>query len=177
MTTVLFWRCSYHYEALEIHAVQYGSTSVCYSCFKLKGMAVPSLRRLVEGLSSCRPGFALWSVPVRFSAVKVVLGQVFLSSPVSIIPPWIHTHIPSRVWAIGPLEAAVQRDSLISLTRTGWMRWEKNTIQKTEEGKGMRRIKKRKKWGVEWRYEINYFSLNSNGPFSQVYSITRSIYI
>jgi Uri superfamily endonuclease len=41
------------------------------------------------------------------------MGQVFLQvlciSPVSIIPPGLYTHIPSRGGKLGPLVAAVQR--------------------------------------------------------------------
>jgi hypothetical protein len=79
--------------------------------------AVPWLRELVAGLPPRRPGFASGSVHVRFMVDKVALGQVFLRvlrfSPVSIIPPGLHTHISSRGWTIGPLVATIQRHSLI----------------------------------------------------------------
>jgi hypothetical protein len=56
--------------------------------------AVSELRRLVDGLSSPRPGFAPGSVHVGYVVDKVALGQVFVRVlrffPVSIIPPWIH---------------------------------------------------------------------------------------
>jgi hypothetical protein len=64
-------------------------------------MVVPRLRRIVPGLSLRRPGFALESVHMEFSADKVALGHVFLrvprSSSVSIIPPWLSIFI---IWAI-----------------------------------------------------------------------------
>jgi hypothetical protein len=37
-------------------------------------LAVPWLKRLVHGLSSCRPGFVPWSVHVGFVVDKVALG-------------------------------------------------------------------------------------------------------
>jgi hypothetical protein len=40
-------------------------------------LAVPWLRRLVAGLSQCRPGFDSGSVYVGFVVDKVALGQVF----------------------------------------------------------------------------------------------------
>jgi hypothetical protein len=51
---------------------------------------------LVSGLSSRRPVFDPRLVHVRFVTYKVALGQLFLPvlqfSPVSIIPPMLHTH-------------------------------------------------------------------------------------
>jgi hypothetical protein len=50
-----------------------------------------------RGISLRRPGFYARSVLVRFVVDKVALGQVFLQilrfSPVSIIPPILHTHL------------------------------------------------------------------------------------
>jgi hypothetical protein len=59
--------------------------------------ALPWLRRLVAGLSPRRPGFDPRSVHMGFVVDKVALGLVFLPvlqfSPVSIIPPMLHTHL------------------------------------------------------------------------------------
>jgi hypothetical protein len=58
---------------------------------------LPWLRRLVAGVSLRRPGLPPVSVHMGFVADNVALGQVLLQvlqfSPVSIIPPWLHTHI------------------------------------------------------------------------------------
>jgi hypothetical protein len=60
-----------------------------------EGNIKTDLRRLVASLSPLRPG----SVHVGFVVDKVALGQVFLqalwSSSVSIMPPWLYTHISS----------------------------------------------------------------------------------
>ena len=57
-------------------------------------MAVPTLRRLVAGLSPRRPGFYPRSVHVGFVVYKVTLGQVFPRvlrfSPVNFFPPLLH---------------------------------------------------------------------------------------
>jgi hypothetical protein len=59
--------------------------------------AVSWLRRLVAGLSHCRPGFSLRSVHVGFVVDKVALGQVFLRdlrfSSVIIIQSWLYIFI------------------------------------------------------------------------------------
>jgi hypothetical protein len=51
------------------------------------------VRRLVDGLSSRRPGFVPGSVDVVYVVDKVSLGQVFVRVlrffPVNVIPPWI----------------------------------------------------------------------------------------
>jgi hypothetical protein len=58
--------------------------------------AVPRLRPSVAGLSPRRPVFDPRSVHVRFVVHEVALGQISLPvlqfSPVSIIPPMLHTH-------------------------------------------------------------------------------------
>ena len=65
-------------------------------------MAVPWLRRLVPGLSPLRAGFDLRPVHVSCVAGKVALGQVFLLvlrySPVSYIPPMLHTYQTAMVF-------------------------------------------------------------------------------
>jgi hypothetical protein len=52
-------------------------------------------KRLVSDLSPRKPGFDPRSVHVRLVVDKVALGQVFLRvrpfSPVSVIPPMLHT--------------------------------------------------------------------------------------
>jgi hypothetical protein len=54
------------------------------------------LRRVVAALSPRRPGFDPRTVYVRFVVDTVALGRVFLPvlrfSPVSIIPPKLHTY-------------------------------------------------------------------------------------
>jgi hypothetical protein len=54
---------------------------------------VPWLKRLVDGLSSWRPG----SIHLGFVVDKVALGQGFLRvlqfSPANIIPPLLHMHL------------------------------------------------------------------------------------
>jgi len=59
-------------------------------------VAIPWLKRLVYGLSLCRPGFNLRPVLVGCMVDKVALGQVFaeylLFSPVIVILPTFHTH-------------------------------------------------------------------------------------
>ena len=58
---------------------------------------MPSLRRLVAGFSPRRPVFNPRPVDVRFVMDKMTMGQVLLQvlrfSPVSIIPPILHTHL------------------------------------------------------------------------------------
>ena len=64
-------------------------------------MAVPWLNGLVTGLSPRGPGFEPSLVHVRFAADEVELGQVLLPvlllSPISIIPPLLHTHLHLHV--------------------------------------------------------------------------------
>ena len=67
----------------------------------LISVAVPCLRLLVAGLSPRSPGFDPRSDHVGFMMDEVALPQPFLSvlrfSPVSIIPPMLHTHLPLYV--------------------------------------------------------------------------------
>jgi hypothetical protein len=74
-------------------------------------LVVPWLRRLVDGLSLRRPGFATVSVCVGFMVDDVALWQIFLLalrfSPVSIFQPVLHTHVSPGGWTVGPLVAAV----------------------------------------------------------------------
>jgi hypothetical protein len=73
------------------------------------------LRRLVASLSQRRPVFVQRSVHMGFVVDKVALGQVFLRllwlshqyNPTVAL----YTHISSGGWTIGPLAAAVQRQS------------------------------------------------------------------
>jgi hypothetical protein len=66
---------------------------------------VPWIRRIVACLTPRRPGFTPGSVHVGFVMGKVTLEQVFLSY-------YLHTHVSSARWIIGPLVAEVQRHSL-----------------------------------------------------------------
>jgi hypothetical protein len=82
------------------------------------------LRRLVAGIPPRRPGFASGSVHVEFVVDKVALGQVFNRvlrfSPLSIIiHPGRRTRISSGGRTLGPLVAAVRRQSLTPSTREG----------------------------------------------------------
>jgi hypothetical protein len=56
-------------------------------------------------------------IHVEFMADRVVLGQVSLqahwSSPANIIPPIIHTHLPSRAGKIGLFGAALTQDTIL----------------------------------------------------------------
>jgi hypothetical protein len=62
---------------------------------------MPCLRGLVAGLSPRRPMFIPSSVHAKFVADKVALGEFLLRvlgfSPVSIIPPMLHTHLHLHV--------------------------------------------------------------------------------
>jgi hypothetical protein len=78
----------------------YFNPLISYSTFHSywrKPETVPWLKRLSAGLSPWRPGFAPESVHLGFVVDKVELAQVFLRvlrfSPVSIIPPLLHTHL------------------------------------------------------------------------------------
>jgi hypothetical protein len=57
---------------------------------------MPKLTRLVVRLSSQRPGFSITPFHMGLVNDKVALGQDFFDvlriSPVSIIPPILHTH-------------------------------------------------------------------------------------
>jgi hypothetical protein len=57
-------------------------------------MAVPSLRRLVAGLSPQRPGFDPGSVHVRFVVDKLALGQVFSPSTLVFLCQFYSTGAP-----------------------------------------------------------------------------------
>jgi hypothetical protein len=98
-----------------------------YYILKLFNLIVVSwvvswLRRLVAGLSPWRPGFMPGTVHMGFMVGKVTLGQVFRQFlrffPVSIIPPWFYILKYHLGITIGPLVDAVQRHTLIPLTRT-----------------------------------------------------------
>jgi hypothetical protein len=81
---------------------------------------MPLLRQLDSGVSLRRTGL----VHMGFVVDKVALGQVFLviSSVfrVSIIPPWLHAHISSGGWTVGPFVATVKRRCVTPLTRKSW---------------------------------------------------------
>jgi hypothetical protein len=74
-------------------------TDLLYICYIDWGFSsdLPSLRRLVAGFSPCRPVFDPRPINVRFVVDKITMGQVFLQvlrfSPVSIIPPTLHTNL------------------------------------------------------------------------------------
>jgi len=63
--------------------------------------AVPYLRQLVAGFSPQRLGFDPWSFHSISVVDKVALGQFFLRifrvSPVSIIPPVLHTFLQLHI--------------------------------------------------------------------------------
>jgi hypothetical protein len=89
---------------------------------KVKGFkAVPWLNRLVFSLWKRKLGFASGSAHTGIAMDRVALGPVFLRilpfSPVSIMPPVLHTHI---VWRLNdrPTGSRVQRHSLIPSTWT-----------------------------------------------------------
>jgi hypothetical protein len=73
------------------------------------------LRRLIAGISPTRPGFNPRPVHVRFVVDELTLRQVFLPvlwfSPVSIIPPVLHTHslIYHCCYTISATDSAVKQ--------------------------------------------------------------------
>jgi len=81
---------------------------------------MPWLRQLVAGLWLWRPRFVPRSVHAGLVMDKVALHQVFLLvlrfSPVSIIPPGLHTHISPEERTTGHLVTAVQRHFLTTST-------------------------------------------------------------
>jgi hypothetical protein len=83
-------------------------------------MAATWIRQLVSGLSPQRSGFAPRSDHLVLVMDKVTLHQAFLLvlrfSPVSIIPPGLHTHITPEERTIGHLLTAVQRHFLTTST-------------------------------------------------------------
>jgi hypothetical protein len=67
----------------------------CWHEVRLDG-AVPTLRRLVAGLTPRRPGFDSRSIHVRFVLVKVALGQVSVRVvvyPVGMLSPVFYTYL------------------------------------------------------------------------------------
>jgi hypothetical protein len=85
-------------------------------------MAVPWLRRLVDGISWRKPWFVPGSFHVGFVMDKLALGQVFLRF--SVFPCQdhltiaLHNHMSSVGWTVGPLLTAVQRHRLTPPTLT-----------------------------------------------------------
>jgi hypothetical protein len=93
------------------------TAQVTYSAVQDNHWVVPWLRRLVTALSSRRSG----SVRVGFVLDKVALRQVFLRVyrflSVSIIPPWLNTHISSGGWTVCPLVSTADRTAMNTMSK------------------------------------------------------------